>query len=88
VAPKVAGIITKVWVHNDQFVEKDTPLFQIDRQSYEIALLAAKDVYMASFVRLSLFFFVTLYAWWTVALLDAWRHRRLRRKHRLTEEPA
>ena len=48
----------------------------------------AKDVYMASFVRLSLFFFVTLYAWWTVALLDAWRHRRLRRKHRLTEEPA
>ncbi|WP_295539107.1 hypothetical protein [Thiolapillus sp.] len=50
--------------------------------------LAAKDVYMASFVRLSLFFFVTLYAWWTVALLDAWRHRRLRRKHRLTEEPA
>ena len=43
VAPKVAGIITKVWVHNDQFVEKDTPLFQIDRQSYEIALLAARS---------------------------------------------
>jgi len=43
VAPKVAGIITRVWVHNDQFVEKDTPLFQIDRQSYEIALLGAKS---------------------------------------------
>jgi len=51
-------------------------------------IASGKDVYMASFVRLSLFFFVTLYAWWTVALLDAWRHRRLRRKHRLTEEPA
>ena len=44
-----------------------------------------KDVYMASMVRLSLFFFVTLYAWWTVALLDAWRHRRLKRKSLTTQ---
>lgn len=35
-----------------------------------------EDVYMASFERMSLFVFVTLYTWWTVLLLDALRHRR------------
>ncbi len=38
-----------------------------------------KDVYMASFQRLSLYVFVSLYAWWTLSMLDAWRHRRLNR---------
>jgi len=50
-------------------------------------IASGKDVYMASFVRLALFFFVTIYAWWTVALLDAWRHYRLKRRHPLSEEP-
>lgn len=39
-------------------------------------IASGKDVYMASFVRLSLFLFVTLYSWWTLLILDAWRHRR------------
>jgi len=38
---------------------------------------SGKDVYMASFIRLSLFVVVSLYAWWTLSLLDAWRRRRL-----------
>jgi multidrug resistance efflux pump len=42
VAPKVAGVITKIWVKNDQYVRVSDPLFQIDRQPYEIALLRAK----------------------------------------------
>jgi len=42
VAPKVAGVVTRVWVRNNQRVEQDQPLFQIDRQSYEIALLRAR----------------------------------------------
>ncbi|BAO44035.1 HlyD family secretion protein [Thiolapillus brandeum] len=42
VAPKVAGVITKVWVKNDQYVTQGSPLFQIDRQPYEIALLRAQ----------------------------------------------
>jgi hypothetical protein len=37
-----------------------------------------KDVYMASFQRLGLYVFVSLYAWWTLSILDAWRHRRLK----------
>jgi multidrug resistance efflux pump len=43
VAPKVAGAITKVWVTNDQLVEKNSPLFQIDQASYKIALLQARS---------------------------------------------
>ena len=42
VAPKVAGAITRIWVTNDQQVTKGDPLFQIDRQPYEIALLRAR----------------------------------------------
>lgn len=38
VAPKVAGVVTQVWVENNQEVEKDQPLFEIDPSQYKIAL--------------------------------------------------
>ena len=38
VAPKVAGLVTDIWVKNNQEVEKGTPLFQIDQSQYQIAL--------------------------------------------------
>jgi len=38
VAPKVAGVVTQVWVSNNQEVQADQPLFQIDPSQYEIAL--------------------------------------------------
>ena len=41
-------------------------------------LRTGEDVYMASFTRLVLFLFVTLYAWGMLALLEALRHRRQR----------
>ncbi|HHH38048.1 MAG TPA: HlyD family secretion protein [Sedimenticola sp.] len=43
VAPKVGGVITRVWVSNDQVVEKGEPLFEIDRSQYEIALMRAQS---------------------------------------------
>jgi hypothetical protein len=42
---------------------------------------SGKDVYMAFMIRISLFLFVSLYAWWTLSLLDTWRQRRHSRKH-------
>ena len=36
-----------------------------------------KDVYKAFFVRISLFFAVTLYAWLAIVLLEWWRKRQL-----------
>jgi multidrug resistance efflux pump len=42
VAPKVAGIVTKVWVSNNQEVAVGQPLFEIDRSNYEIALNKAR----------------------------------------------
>jgi multidrug resistance efflux pump len=41
VAPKVAGLVTNVWVKNNQEVEKDQALFQVDPSQYEIALSKA-----------------------------------------------
>jgi multidrug resistance efflux pump len=38
VAPKVAGVVTEIWVKNNQEVAKDQPLFQIDPAQYQIAL--------------------------------------------------
>lgn len=38
VAPKVAGVVTEVWVSNNQEVQVDQPLFQIDPSQYDIAL--------------------------------------------------
>ena len=43
VAPKVAGLVTGVWVKNNQEVEKGQPLFGIDRSQYEIALAKAQS---------------------------------------------
>ena len=42
VAPKVSGVVTKIWVRTDQLVERDAPLFQVDPQPYEIALERAR----------------------------------------------
>jgi multidrug resistance efflux pump len=43
VAPKVAGLVTQVWVNNNQEVEKDEPLFQVDPSQYEISLAKAQS---------------------------------------------
>ncbi len=43
VAPKVAGLVTQVWVENNQEVVADQPLFQIDPSQYEIALERAQS---------------------------------------------
>ena len=42
VAPKVSGVITHVWVKNNQQVKKGEPLFQVDTSQYRIALAKAK----------------------------------------------
>ncbi len=42
VAPRVSGIITGMWVKNDQEVKRGDRLFQVDRSSYEIALAKAR----------------------------------------------
>jgi len=43
VAPKVAGVVTQVWVHNNQEVEAGQPLFEIDPSQYRIALEKAES---------------------------------------------
>ena len=43
VAPKVAGVVTEVWVTNNQEVGKDQRLFQIDPSQYRIALDKAQS---------------------------------------------
>ena len=43
VAPKVSGIVTKVYAENDQRVVKGQPLFEIDRANYELALAKAES---------------------------------------------
>ena len=43
VAPKVAGVVTQVWVHNNQEVEAGQPLFEIDPSQYRIALEKAQS---------------------------------------------
>jgi len=42
VAPKVAGVVTEVWISNNSEVQADQRLFQIDRSQYEIALSKAQ----------------------------------------------
>jgi len=42
VAPKVAGVVTHVWVNNNEGVEAGEKLFAIDRSQYEIALQSAR----------------------------------------------
>ena len=43
VAPQVAGTVTRVWARNNQEVEKDQPLFEIDRSQHQIALDKARS---------------------------------------------
>lgn len=43
VAPKVAGLVTEVWVENNQEVEEGQRLFQIDTSQYQIALEKARS---------------------------------------------
>ena len=43
VAPKVAGVVTQVWVRNNQAVEAAQPLFEIDPSQYQIALKRAQS---------------------------------------------
>lgn len=43
VAPKVAGLVTQVWVHNNQEVKAGQPLFEIDPSQYRIALQKAES---------------------------------------------
>ena len=43
VAPKVAGLVTRVWVKNNQEVEQGQPLFEIDSSQYRIALDKAQS---------------------------------------------
>jgi len=43
VAPKVGGVVTEVFVRNNQAVEAGQALFQIDRSQYEIAVEKARS---------------------------------------------
>ena len=43
VAPKVGGIVTHVWIGNNELVEKGQKLFQIDTSQYKIALDRARS---------------------------------------------
>ena len=43
VAPKVAGLVTDIWVKNNQTVEEGQRLFQIDPSHYRIALEKAQS---------------------------------------------
>jgi len=43
VAPKVGGLVTKVWVQNNMPVEEGQQLFQIDSSQYKIALDKAQS---------------------------------------------
>jgi len=43
VAPKVAGVVTQVWVENNQEVEANQRLFEIDPSQYQIALQKAQS---------------------------------------------
>ena len=43
VAPKVAGLVTQVWVKNNQDVEAGQALFEIDPSQYRIALNKAQS---------------------------------------------
>ena len=45
VAPQVAGLVTDVWVRNNQSVEEGDRLFQIDPSQYEFALMKAQSDY-------------------------------------------
>ena len=43
VAPQVGGVVTEVWVHDNQLLEEGDRLFRIDPSQYEIALAKARS---------------------------------------------
>jgi len=43
VAPKVGGVVTQMWINNDEIVTLGQSLFEIDRSQYEIALKRAQS---------------------------------------------
>ncbi len=43
VAPKVSGVVTRVWVKNNEAVDAGQPLFEIDPSQYRIALDKARS---------------------------------------------
>ena len=43
VAPKVGGVVTNIWIKNNQKVEADQRLFEIDPSQYQIALNKARS---------------------------------------------
>jgi multidrug resistance efflux pump len=43
IAPKVAGLVTQVWVDNNQEVEAEQPLFEVDPSQYQITLDKARS---------------------------------------------
>ena len=43
VAPKVAGLVTEMWIANNQEVAAGQPLFQVDPSQYRIALEKARS---------------------------------------------
>jgi multidrug resistance efflux pump len=53
VAPDVTGLVTKVWVHDNQQVKAGDPLFEIDRARFELALRQAEAQVTAARAALS-----------------------------------
>ncbi len=43
IAPRAGGLVTDVWVKNNQAVEEGQALFQIDQSQYQIALEKARS---------------------------------------------
>jgi len=43
VAPKVAGVLTNVWIQNNQVVDESQQLFEIDPSQYRIAVEKARS---------------------------------------------
>jgi multidrug resistance efflux pump len=53
VAPDVTGLVTKVYVHDNQEVKAGEPLFEIDRARFELALRQAEAQVVAAQAQLS-----------------------------------
>lgn len=53
VAPDVSGLITAVRVHDNQQVAAGTPLFEVDRPRYQLAVAQARSAVAAGMVQLA-----------------------------------
>jgi len=42
VAPRVSGMVTKIYIHDNQFVHKGDKLFEIDKSKYKLKVLQAE----------------------------------------------